>query len=282
MAETNKLTQGDKYALRIFFFSALPLLKVIAETDPNFKKKFVGKSFVFQVSVLSDEFKKSGKLATHFVVENGAWTTYVCQTHPKPDIELEFSNPQKFILFFTGKGMPLPKMKGIMKNFGKFVAILMTLLRMAGLLQAKDAPTKLEDQTMLIKLYFYLLSNGISQLNKIGHAATKTFTETSPDRTYAYAVDGYEDLQAWIRVKQGNTVAGRGEYKRCKPFLTMRFDTPMHALDILMSKGDMIEYIKQGFLTIEGAPEFGGVLGGLMLDVGYYAQGTYLDEAKAG
>lgn len=282
MAETKKMTQGDKYALRIFFFSALPLLKVIAETDPSYVKKFKGKSFVFQVSVLSDEFKKTGKLATHFVVENGAWTTHVCETHEKPDIELEFPTVEKFILFFTGKGMPLPKMKGVLKNFGKFVAILLTLLRMAGLLQAKDAPAKLEDQTMLIKLYFYLLSNGISQLNKVGHKATKAFTETSPDRTYAYAVEGYEDLQAWLRVKQGNTVAGHGEFKRCKPFLTMKFDTPMHALDILMSKGDMVEYIKQGFLTIEGAPEFGAVLGGLMLDVGYYAQGTYLNEQNAG
>jgi len=278
MAETIKLTQGDKYALRIFFFSALPLLKVIAETDPGYKKKFAGKSFVFQVSVLSDEFKKTGKLATHFVVENGAWTTHVCESHPKPDIELEFSTPEKFILFFTGKGMPLPKMKGVLKNFGKFVAILLTLLRMAGLLQAKDAPEKLEDQTMLIKLYFYLLSNGISQLNKVNHPATKAFTEKSPDRTYAYAVNGYEDLQAWVRVKQGNTVAGHGAYKRCKPFLTMRFDNPIHALDILMSKGDMVEYMKQGFLTVEGAPEFGGVIGALMMDVGYYAQGSYLNE----
>jgi hypothetical protein len=278
MAEINKMTQGDKYALRIFFFAALPLLKVIAETEPKFKKKFEGKSFVFQVSVLSDEFKKTGKLATHFVVENGEWTTYVCQTHPKPDIELEFPTIQKFILFFTGKGMPLPKMKGVLKNMGKFVAILLTLLRMAGLLQAKDAPTDLDDQIMLVKLYFYLLSNGISQLNKVDHVATKAFTKTSPDRAYAYAVDGYEDLQSWIRVKQGNTVSGRGEYKRSKPFLTMRFDTPLHALDILMSKGDMVDYIKQGFLTIEGAPEFGAALGDLMMDVGYYAQGTYLDE----
>ncbi|NLL56576.1 MAG: hypothetical protein GX242_05145 [Clostridiales bacterium] len=281
MAETKKMTQGDKYALRIFFFSALPLLKVIAETEPKFKKKFAGKSFVFQVSVLSDEFKKTGKLSTHFVVENGAWTTHVCQSHSNPDIELEFPTVEKFILFFTGKGMPLPKMKGVLKNFGKFVAILLTLLRMAALLQAKDAPAKLEDQLMLIKLYFYLLSNGISQLNKVGHPATRAFTESSPDRAYAYAVDGYDDLQAWLRVKAGNSASGRGEYKRSKPFLTMRFDTPKHALDILMSKANMIDYLKQGYLVIEGAPEFGAALGNLMMDVGYYAQGTYLDEEKA-
>lgn len=271
------MTQGDKYALRIFFFSALPLLKVIAETDPAFSKKFAGKSFVFQVSVLSPEFGKTGKLATHFVVENGAWTTHVCETHASPDIELEFSEVKKFILFFTGKGMPLPKMKGVLKNFGKFVSILLTLLRMAGLLQAKDAPAKPFDQELLVKLYFYLLSNGISQLNKVGHPDMRKFTEQSPDRAYAFAVTGYDDLQAWVRVRQGSSMAGRGQYMRSMPFLTMRFDTPMHALNILMSKADMMEYMKSGYLTIEGAPEFGAALGDLLLTVGYYAQGTYLD-----
>lgn len=278
MADKKLMTKDDKYALRIFFFSALPLVKVIAETDPKFSKKFTGKSFVFQISVLSEEFLKTGKLATHYVVDNGNWTVVVGESHPSPDIELEFDTVDKFILFFTGKGMPLPKMKGVLKNFGKFVAILLTLLRMAGLLQAKDAPKNEFDQVLLVKLYFYLLSSGISQLNKVDNPEVKSFTATSPDRAYAYAVDGYPELQAWLRISKGQSKSGRGEYPRCKPFLTMRFDTPLHALDILMSKGDMIEYIKQGFLTIEGAPEFGGALGNLMMLVGYYAQGQYLDN----
>lgn len=278
MADKILMTKDDKYALRIFFFSALPLVKVIAETDPKFTSKFQGKSFVFQISVLSEEFKKTGKLATHYIVEDGKWTVVVGQCHAAPDIELEFATVQKFILFFTGKGMPLPKMKGVLKNFGKFVAILLTLLRMAGLLQAKDAPANEFDQTLLVKLYFYLLSSGISQLNKVDNPEVKSFTETSPDRAYAYAVEGYPDLQAWLRICKGESMSGRGEYPRCKPFLTMRFDNPVHALDILMSKGDMIEYIQKGFLTIEGAPEFGGALGNLMMIVGYYAQGQYLDK----
>ncbi len=278
MADKKLMTKDDKYALRIFFFSALPLVKVIAETDPKFTKKFEGKSFVFQISVLSEEFLKTGKLSTHYVVDNGKWTVVVGESHAKPDIELEFDTVDKFILFFTGKGMPLPKMKGVLKNFGKFVAILLTLLRMAGLLQAKDAPTNEFDQVLLVKLYFYLLSSGISQLNKVDNPEVKVFTASSPDRAYAYAVDGYPELQAWLRISKGQSMSGRGEYPRCKPFLTMRFDTPMHALDILMSKGDMIQYIQKGFLTIEGAPEFGGALGNLMMVVGYYAQGQYLDN----
>ena len=269
----NVITQEDKYAAGIFFNAALPLLKVIAESEPKYGEKFKGKSFVFQVSAITGE--NGEKTATHFVVEDGVWNVFVNKVHDNPDLEFIFSNLRKFVIFFSGKGMPLPKIKGISK-LGIFVPILLTLLRMAGLLQAKNPPQKDFDKELLVKLYFYLLSVGISQLNKMGHPEVKAFTEPSPDRAYAYAVIGYPELQAWLRIKAGNSKAGRGEYPRCKPFLTMKFDNTVHALDILMSKGDMIEYMKEGYLIIEGAPEFGGTLGALMMLVGYYAQGQYL------
>lgn len=274
MAKNVQITQDDIYASRIFFYSALPLLRVIAESEPKYGNKFKGKSFVFQVSAMYEE-AEGGKMATHFVVEDGKWTVVVGKIHEAPDVEFVFPNLRNFCIFFSGKGMPLPKIKGLFK-LGILVPLLMTLLRMAGLLQSKDAPSKLEDQIMLVKLFFYLLPNGISQLNKMGNEEVKKFTKTSPDRAYAFAVTGYPELQSWLRIKAGNSKSGRGEYPRCKPFLTMRFDNTQHALDILMSKADMIQYIQQGFLTVEGAPEFGGEFGGLLLKVGYYAQGQYL------
>ena len=94
---------------------------------------------------------------------------------------------------------------------------------------------------------------------------------------YAFAVDGEPALASYIRIFEGNSKAGRGAYPRCKPFLTLRFDSPLHALDILMGKGDMLDYVGKGFLTIEGAPELAGVLGEHMFSVGDYAKGIYLD-----
>lgn len=274
MAKNVQITENDVLASRIFLYSALPLLKVITESEPKYGNKFKGKNFVFQVSALYDE-AEGGKLATHFVVEDGKWTVVVGKVHESPDVEFEFPNLRNFSIFFSGKGMPLPKIKGMLK-LGILVPVLMTLLRMAGLLQAKDAPQKEEDQVMLVKLYFYLLPNGISQLNKMNVEMVKNFTKTSPDRAYAFAVTGYPELQSWLRIKAGNSKAGRGEYPRCKPFLTMRFDSPMHALDILMSKGDMMDYMRKKWLIVEGAPEFGGEFGNLLFKVGYYAQGQYL------
>jgi hypothetical protein len=197
------MTQGDKYALRIFFFAAIPLAKTVAENDPKFVKKFKGKSFTFQISVLDEGFKKTGKLSTHFVVEDGKWTTHTGETLENPDIELEFSSVQKFILFFTGKGMPLPKMKGVLAHFGKFVAVLLTLLRMASLLQATSAPAKDEDKDLLVLLYFNLLTVGVSQLNRVEHPDVKAFTNPSPDRVYAFKVTGKEKASGLASREEG-------------------------------------------------------------------------------
>lgn len=274
------MTEGDKYALRIFFFSAIPLLKTVCENDPKFVSKFKNKSFTFQISVLSEEFKKTGKLSTHFVVKDGKWETHTGETHPNPDIELEFSEVGKFILFFTGRGMPLPKMKGAVRHLPTFVCILLGLLRMAGLLQATKMPEKKEDQDLLVLLYFNLLTVGVSQLNRVDHPDVKHFTEHSPDRVYAFKVDGNDKLQAWIRVAHGKSVSGRGECTRCKPFLCMRFDSAASALGILMGTLDMIPAMQEKKLCIDGAPEIGNDFSAQLFTVAYYAQGTYLDDQK--
>lgn len=275
MMKDVSITQDDLYAARIFFNSALPLLKVVIQSKPNIKKKFEKKAFVFQISALYDK-APGGKMATHLVFDKGEITVKVSEVHPKPDIEFVFPDLQKFIIFFSGKGMPLPKMKGIVKNFGAFTAVMQGLLTMSKLLGSEDAPKAAEDQELLVKLFFYLLPNGISQLNKAGHEKIHDFALKSPDRAYAFAVTGYPELNSYIRVKEGNSKAGRGEYPRCKPFLTLRFDSVMHALDILMSKGDMVDYMANDYLKVEGAPEFAGIVGEFMFIIGDYAKAAYM------
>ncbi|MFB0919333.1 MAG: hypothetical protein QMB62_00395 [Oscillospiraceae bacterium] len=269
------ITQDDLYAARIFFNAALPLLKIVIQSKPNIRKKFENKNLVFQISSLYDK-APGGKMATHLIFNKGEITVKVSEIHPKPDIEFVFPDIKKFIIFFSGKGMPLPKMKGIVKNFGSFIAVMQGLLTMSKLLGAEDAPKDVADQELLVKLFFYLLPNGISQLNKAGQEKIHDFAMKSPDRAYAFAVTGYPELNSYIRLKEGNSKSGRGEYPRCKPFLTLRFDSVMHALDILMSKGDMVDYMANKYLTVEGAPEFAGVVGEFMFIVGDYAKAAYM------
>jgi hypothetical protein len=259
------------YASRIFLNAALPLLKVLVEEKPTLRKAFAGKSGVVQVSAVEDGRGDTRKIGTHFVVTCGELAV-VCGLAEKPTIELEFASVESLNGFFSGASKKLPRIHGILKAPGLLVATFRALLTMAAALGAKEPPSDPEECALLVKLYFYLLSSGISQLNKAGHPAVTKWTAQSPDRVYAWAVAGRPDLAAFIRVKAGHTRAARGTYERSKPFFTMSFDSPQSALGILLERDDMIAATTQGRLTMLGAPEYGAMLGEYMMLVGSLAK----------
>lgn len=260
-------TREEIYANKIFLNAALPLLKVIVDERPNLAKGFNGKSAIVQISARDPNTIKVG---THFVIENGQWFVK-CGTVEKADLELEFKSIPDLNNFFSGKSKKLPKIKGISK-LGLFISTLKVLLTMASMLGAKEPPNNNEDKELLVKLYFYLLSSGISQLNKAGHPEVTKWAKLSPDRVYSWVVNGKPDLSAYIRVKAGNTKAGRGLYTYSKPFFTMRFDSVDSALGTLLEKDDIIDATIKEKLIMEGAPEFGAMLGEFMKLVGSYAK----------
>ncbi len=258
---------------KIFLNAIVPLVKVIATDVPSLAKKFENMHAVFQISAL-DPDSPGGKVGTHFTVNNGEWVVCADKVATNAFVDLEFKNLEAMNSFFKGKIGPatLPKMKGALKYPKVFAALLMTLLKMSSLLTAKAAPEAEEDKLLMVKCYFYLLSSGISQLNKQGHEAVKSWTKTSPDRVYAWAVDGHPEVSAYLRIKAGKSRSGRGVYKRAMPFFTMRFDSLDSALGILLSTDDMLDSTKKGKLIMDGAPEFGAQIGEYMLTVAAYVQ----------
>ncbi|WP_459129298.1 hypothetical protein [Guggenheimella bovis] len=253
--------RSEVYAANIFLNSVLPVLKeIINRTD--LKKKFVGKSGVVQIS--TKHLAKT--LAMHFIFKEGD-IEVALGTHKKPDIELAFKNLKHFNGFFRGTSKKLPRIKGIFK-IGLLVPFFQSLLKMASLLGAKEAPADQETKELLTRCLFYLLSSGISQLNKLEHPDVKNWSMKSPDRVYAFAVDGYEDLGAYLRVKAGKTKSSRGYYKRSQPFFTMRFADVDSALQILLQTGDLLDLTAKKKLIMEGAPEFGAMIGDFMMLVG--------------
>lgn len=258
---------------KIFLNAALPLLKVIANDVPSLAKKFEKVHCIYQVSAL-DPSAPDGKYATHFTVNNGEWKVCADKVATNAHIELEFKNMETMNAFFKGKIGPstLPKMKGIVKKPVEFAAFMMVLLKMSSLLTITEAPADEETQKLAVKCFFYLLSSGISQLNKHGHEGVQDWAKKSPDRVYAWAVDGYPEVSAFLRVKAGKSRSGRGTYKRAMPFFTMRFDSLPSALGILLSTDDMLESTKRGKLIMDGAPEFGAQIGDFMMQVGDYAK----------
>lgn len=258
---------------KIFLNAALPLLKVIANDVPSLAKKFEKVHCIYQVSAL-DPSAPDGKYATHFTVNNGEWKVCADKVATNAHIELEFKSMEQMNAFFKGKIGPgtLPKMKGIVKKPMEFAAFMAVLLKMSSLLTITEAPADEETQKLAVKCFFYLLSSGISQLNKHGHEGVQDWAKKSPDRVYAWAVDGYPEVSAFLRVKAGKTRSGRGTYKRAMPFFTMRFDSLPSALGILLSTDDMLESTKKGKLIMDGAPEFGAQIGDFMMQVGDYAK----------
>lgn len=258
---------------KIFLNAALPLLKVIANDVPSLAKKFEKVHCIYQVSAL-DPSAPDGKYATHFTVNNGEWKVCADKVATNAHIELEFKSMETMNAFFKGNIGPstLPKMKGIVKKPVEFAAFMAVLLKMSSLLTITEAPADEETQKLAVKCFFYLLSSGISQLNKHGHEGVQDWAKKSPDRVYAWAVDGYPEVSAFLRVKAGKTRSGRGTYKRAMPFFTMRFDSLPSALGILLSTDDMLESTKKGKLIMDGAPEFGAQIGDFMMQVGDYAK----------
>jgi len=268
------MDQSTLFAYKIFLNAALPLVKVIASDVPSLAKKFQKAHCIFQVSALCPE-APSGKVATHFTVNNGEWKVCADKVATNAMVELQFKSVEAFVAFFKGEMSPatLPKMIGAARYPGMFVAFMSVLLKMSGLLSATKPPEDEETKVLLVKSFFYLLSSGISALNKNGHEAVHDWTSKSPDRVYSWAVDGHPEVSAYIRVKAGKSRAGRGEYKRAMPFFTLRFDCLDSALGILMATDDMMDATKAGRLIMDGAPEFGAQLGEFMLTVAGFAKG---------
>lgn len=256
----------NMYSEKLFLNAVIPLMKEVALRTP-LKKSFEGKSGIIQISTRAGE----EKWGTHFVVENGEIKTQLGLSEISPDVELSFSSLEKFIAFFKGSTKSLPKIHGFTKP-GLLIATFKTLLKMSSLLGAKEAPKEEEVKILTTRLYFYLLSGGISVLNKCGHPEVSRWTAVSPDRVYGWSVDGQEDVSAYLRIKAGKSKAARGKYTRSKPFFNMRFADIDSALAILLQTGDLLTMTAEHKLIMEGAPEFGAKIGDYMMLVGKYVQ----------
>jgi hypothetical protein len=245
-------------------------LKVIATDVPSLRQKVENVEAVVQMSARDG----AGKVATQFVIAAGVWTVKNDQAADHPDVELEFASVPALNGFFKGTIKPstLPRLKGVLSHPGLFVGFMRVLLKMSSLLTAKTPPADPAAQALMVKCFFYLLTSGISQLNKLGHPEVRAWSEPSPDRVYALAVEGQPEVAAYIRIKAGQSRSGRGKYTRSLPFFTLSFDSFESALGILLQTDDMIQATKAKRLVMDGAPEFGAAFGNLLMTVGTYVQ----------
>lgn len=242
--------KDEIYSNKIFLNSVLPLLKVLVEEKEEFKKSFKNKNGVIQICCLDE----NEKIGTHFVIEEGN-IKVVKTILENPDLELQFESICEFNNFCKGKSKKLPKIKGGFKS-RLLIPTIKALSTLSKILSFTAIPNDEKEKDLFVKLHFYLISSGISQLNKAGYPEITKWTEDSPDRAYEWRVEGKPELSAYIRVKYGKSKAGRGEYKRSKPFFIMRFNDTDSALDMLKYGNNLINHTVNSDIIMEGATEY--------------------------
>lgn len=255
---------ATKYSALVFFKAALPLMKPIAEDV--LADKFKGVDAVYQISA-KDGDKEEG---IHFIIKNGEWNVKQGLYDGKIDAGLKFSSLDKFAAFMKGDMLKLPKF--VIGDLGKFIKFMMVLLKMSSLLTTAEPPKDEKECLLITKLYFRLLSYGISALNKAGEPTISNWIKKSPDRVYQWEVVGHPELTCHIRINKGKSQAVIGAYDRANPFFTMKFDSGYNALQILLETGSMFDLTANGNLMLIGGPEFGVQLGDAMGAVGGYAK----------
>ncbi|NIA14095.1 MAG: hypothetical protein GWP08_08435 [Nitrospiraceae bacterium] len=249
-------TEQELLTSRIIRRAVLPVIKVLIEDDPKMAKRFEGVDATVQF-VAQDEagpvgaclvFSDEGFKALPEVVEN-------------PDITFGFSSVAKMNDMFTGKPV-IPKIKGLLK-VGLLIKVFSVLLAMK-IMMPDSKPKTQARMALKVKMSLYMVTTALSQLNKSGDPEMVKWTSKQPERIYQWSCEP-EGIACYLRVKAGKSQAGRGYYRRRKPFVHMKFNGAENALPVITNSMDMIPAISKGYLEVVGSPEYGTQIGDFML-----------------
>jgi hypothetical protein len=272
------MSTADREALtaRIVLRAMLPVMKVLVTDDPAMQRRFQGVNarIQFKARITPDQAGALGEdqgtaaatdeIGACLVFKDGNLTVEqgLCAD---PDLVLAFGSLAKMNAFFAGKPV-LPRIKG-WAGFSGLSLLVKVLSLMLGMkiLMPTARPTSPAKRRLKVKLAFYMMTTALSQYNKGGDPEMKKWTHNQPDRIYQISVD--EGIAAYLRVKGGRSKAGRGLYTRKRPFVHMRFNGVDGAFPVVMNDVDMVTAVRNGYLVVEGSPEYGAALGDFMVRI---------------
>ncbi len=255
-------SEKDIMTARRVFRTAFPVMKVPLQDDPKMKKLFA--NVVGTVQFTADN--GDDQLSCYLAFDKGDLTVTegICDD---PKITLSFPSAEKMNTMLAG-GSVLPKIKGL-RNLGlliKFLRLVMCLK----LMDPTNRPTDPVKRHLKVKMSLYMITTALSVANKLGDEAMKEWTSKQPDRIYQFTVEPYDEengIAAYLRVKAGNTKAGRGVYKRRRPFVHFRFQTVDGALKVLLKEVEFVEAVEKGCVAVDGAPEYSAQLNDMMANL---------------
>jgi hypothetical protein len=247
---------------RLFLRAALPTVKVMLEDDPATRKRFEGVDATVQFVAKNQPHDVGAYLwfADGDVrVEQG----FLEAAERVPDLTFTFGSLQKLNDFFAGKTV-LPSIKG-WRNPVLMAKVVQLLLGLKLMLPSAD-PKDPDKRRLKVKLTVYMITTALSQYNKGGDPEMQRWTAKQPDRIYQFSVEP-EGIAAYLRVRAGQTKAGRGVYERRRPFVAMRFHGVDGALAVMNKEVEFVDGVGKGMVRIEGSPEYAANLNDFMMRV---------------
>jgi hypothetical protein len=249
---------------RLFLRAALPCVKVMLEDDPATAKRFRSVTAVVQFVARNQPRDVGAYLRFEdgdVRVEQGFWDAD--GLGKEPEITFTFGSLGKLCDFFAGKTV-LPSIRGYDHPalLAKVVRLLLGLKLMLPGVQPAD-PVK---RRLKVKLTVYMITTALSQYNKGGDPEMRRWTAGQPDRIYQFSVEP-EGIAAYLRVRGGQTKAGRGVYERRRPFVHMRFNGVDGALAVMGKEVEFVEGVGKGMVRIDGSPEYAANLNDFMMRV---------------
>jgi len=243
---------------RLFFGAAFPVMKVLLADDPATACKFAGVNASVNFAYLDE----TGETGVTLVFNEG--TLEIAQElKPDPDLALVFSSAHTMNTLLRG-GLALPRIHGL-RNMGLLFKVLGLLMGLK-LMGPSAKPKNQQRKRLKVKLSLYMITTALSMYNKAGVPAMRDWTSKQPDRIYQFTVEPYSGsgVAAWLRVKAGNSKAGRGVYTRRSPFVHFRFNGIDGALAVLGKAVGFVEGVEKGMVRVDGSPEYAASLNDFM------------------
>lgn len=241
---------------RIILNAIIPVMKVVVADDPRMKGRFAHVNARIQFEAFDNE----ERYGTCLVFEDGKLDLFPGLDH-SADITFSFPTLEKFNAFLCGRTV-LPKIRGIsnLRLLYKIIRLLLAMKLMMPGARPKD-PIK---KRLKVKMVIYMITTALSQYNKGGDPEMKAWTVKQPDRIYQMSVAGEDDIAAYVRIKAGKSKAGRGFYKRRRPFVHIRFSGVDQALPVLLNDVEFVQALSRNLVAVEGSPEYGAKLNDFM------------------
>lgn len=278
-----KASEKDVLTAQIYFQAAFPALRVPLEEDPKQVEKFKNVNAVVEFRAQDDENplacymvflteENAAKSAQgkRFKVYQGEYPGAIDMADgTKLDnlkvVKMYFKSIESLLGVFKGNsplemlGIVSPLIKNIFNPVTlKFLFLMLTLTKtMPNYVPDESQPW---EQYLKVKLSLYLITRALSTANKLGWPNMADWTKKQPDRTYQFVVGAtydkngkeiYPRITANLRVKNGNTKAGKGEAKY--PFVLFKFPNPDGCLAVLTNRYDFVESVARGCVEIVGA-----------------------------